>query len=254
MPEVFFAHANGIPAKTYQALFKHLEIEQVDYIEHLGADLRQPLKGWQPLVTNIIQKLEASQTQPVIGIGHSLGGYLLLWAYQKRPELFSQLVFLDPPIFRPTKRLVLGTVRAMGLAGRLIPPANKARMRKDTFDSIDEAYAYWRPKALFQSFDSESFDLYVKHALVANDSQYSLAIPKIVEYQIFKNTPSKVGKKNIAIPSHFIYGKSSDVLARKDVLWLQKKFTDTQFVPFSGGHMFPLDQPKQTAQLINQLI
>ena len=56
------------------------------------------------------------------------------------------------------------------------------------------------------------------------------------------------------MPSYFIYSSKHEVLQPKDIKWLQKKYINTEFISFDGGHLFPLEKPKATADLIMKLI
>ena len=40
----------------------------------------------------------------------------------------------------------------------------------------------------------------------------------------------------------------------KDIETLKRKFVNTQFISFEGGHLFPFEQPEKTAELIKTLI
>ena len=78
-PLIHFAHANGIPSRSYQYLFDLLSDEfDIVYIPALGIDPRYPVDNhWQKLTQQVIDSIQAhlsarGQTK-VIGLGHSLG-------------------------------------------------------------------------------------------------------------------------------------------------------------------------------------
>ena len=56
------------------------------------------------------------------------------------------------------------------------------------------------------------------------------------------------------MPSYFIYSMNYTVLQERDLKCLKRKFINTKFIPFDGGHLFPLEKPLETAQLIKKLI
>ena len=85
-PLIHFAHANGIPSRTYQYLFDLLSDEfDIVYIPALGIDPRYPVDNhWQKLTQQVIDSIQAhlsarGQTK-VIGLGHSLGALCTLQA------------------------------------------------------------------------------------------------------------------------------------------------------------------------------
>ena len=80
--QIFFAHANGFPARTYTKLFSFLEDEfEIGFIEKFGHDPNFPVTdGWTFLKDEIKNAIQKQNSAPVIGIGHSLGGILHLLA------------------------------------------------------------------------------------------------------------------------------------------------------------------------------
>ena len=100
-PLIHFAHANGVPALVYSKLFDLLK-EQYDviYTPIIGSDHRYPITNdWTCLADQVIDSIvQQAQGRKVIALGHSLGAVLSLLASNKRPELFEQVILLDPPL------------------------------------------------------------------------------------------------------------------------------------------------------------
>lgn len=250
-----FSHANGIPAESYQPLFEALRPNAISYVPYFGTgnyDLRQ---GWQPMVDELIAAIEASGQAPVIGIGHSLGGGLTLFAAQQRPELFKQIIFLDSPLFGFRKRAVLYLMGLFGQSGRLIPPARKTRTRREHFPTREEALEYWRKRFFFHKFDDRAMRLYVQHALRPHPEHgFTLTLPREREYEIFLHTPTRLGRIPAQIPSVFIHATQHPIHDQNDIAWLKRNFNQTTFIPFDGTHMFPLEQPEKLAALLREVL
>ena len=89
-PIIQFSHANGFPAPTYRYLFKLLEPHfEIQYIERLAHDPNHPVtNNWQSITSELIREHDKHK-EPVIGIGHSLGGAITLFAAIERPEIIS---------------------------------------------------------------------------------------------------------------------------------------------------------------------
>ena len=100
-PTIQFSHANGFPAPCYKSLFDHLKNDfEIRYIENLGHNPKFPVTdNWASLVDELIQDIEQSATLPLIGVGHSLGGAITLFAALKRPNSFLALFFWIPLFF-----------------------------------------------------------------------------------------------------------------------------------------------------------
>jgi pimeloyl-ACP methyl ester carboxylesterase len=97
---IYFAHANGFPAKTYSKLFSYLEDDfEIEFLERHAHNPKFPVAdGWERLRDELRERLNKRGGQKVIGIGHSLGGILHLLTAAENPELYQAIVLLDAPI------------------------------------------------------------------------------------------------------------------------------------------------------------
>lgn len=257
MPFIQFSHANGFPAKTYSYLFDELNKQQaldIHYVEAFGLGKYKVEHNWYPLVDELIESIEQHQQGPVVGIGHSLGSFITYWAAQRRPDLFSRVIILDPPYLEWHIRLTLRTLGPLGLTQHILPIAKNALKRRDTFPSKEAAFEYWRPKKLFRNFHPNCFEDYVKHTLIKDETgNLRLLIPKEVESKIFSLTGWQLGQLPQNMPVHWIYG-SKTVVSQKVMESHIKSFRDIVFIKMEGGHMFPLEKPTETAKLISNII
>ncbi len=250
-----FAHSNGFHAPTYRYFLEQLAPHQVQYLERFGHDARyNPRFNWNPLVDQLIDSIEKQQ-KPVVGLGHSLGAVVSLYAYYRRPELFTALVLMDPPFFGLGLRLLMLASRVAGISGRLIPPAKKARKRRTEWQSRQEAHEALKSKPLFRDFHAESFNDYINFGLqqTTND-RLKLAFDAREEYRIFKHTPFWLGSGQIEVPSYYLYSTRFEIGSPATIEALQKKFSSTKFIGIEAGHMFPMEKPHETATLIKRLI
>lgn len=252
---IFFAHANGFPSTSYQPFLTQLQPYQVFYEDVLSPGTERIERSWLEVVPQLIDSIERQADQAVVGVGHSFGTVILLRAAQQRPDLFKQLIIMEPPLLPLSFRIVIGLLRGLGLAERLIPIAKQAHNRKDHFDSHAEAREYWGQKKFFQSFDPACFEAYVQNGLVpAPQGGYTLKIPKVKEANIFSLTPSRYGNTALELPAHYIYATEGNTLPPANRSSQEKKFPDFQFYEWNGGHMFPLESPQEAATLIKSLI
>lgn len=101
LPQIVFSPANGIPWRSYRCFFDLFQNQySICGIDSRGAwpqELDPPRKfHWNQYADDLITLIESKHNEPVIGMGHSLGGAITLLAAKKRPELFSKLVLIDP--------------------------------------------------------------------------------------------------------------------------------------------------------------
>jgi pimeloyl-ACP methyl ester carboxylesterase len=252
---IFFAHANGFPAKTYSHFFELLQPHEIRYINCLGMGKYPSYKNWKLLADELIEYIESEKLGKVTGIGHSLGGVAIVFAARKRPDLFDKLIIMDPPFFHPSRSFFIPFVTAFG-QGHRIPIAGKAMKRREHFPNKTEAKSYFATKRLFKPFHPQSLDNYVQYGLKESEDQsgVELVIPARVEASFFMNTPG-IGRKTIfPYPTYLLHSTSGEVLREKDIRWLKKRLPKTDFQAMEGGHMFPLEFPEETAAVLKRLL
>ncbi|MEB3766253.1 alpha/beta hydrolase [Acinetobacter sp. MD2] len=259
---IHFAHANGVPSQVYQKLFDLLQPDyEVIFVPLLGTDQRYPIdQHWHSMVQQVIDSVvQQGGGRPVIGLGHSLGAVLTYLAAQRRPELFGQVILLDPAFILGKAGLVFDFAKHFkaSLVDRL-SPAGLSKHRRDHWDSREQAAALLRPKVFYQHFDATCFENYIRYALTDNPIQggVSLTIPKMAEVEIFRTNPSYWWRKKQPKPT-----MKTDILVGEQSMFYQQKIThlvqQQLHIPFDvvqGGHMFPLEYPEQTVRQIRQLL
>ena len=92
--------------------------------------------------------------QPIIGVGHSMGGASLLMASLIEPELFSALFVFEPIVFPPTPE---NDERPPN------PLAGGARKRRAVFASFDAALENFTAKPPMNTFHPLAREAYVRH-------------------------------------------------------------------------------------------
>ena len=230
-------------------MFSHLSGYAISWIDAIGMDPRYPpTEGWPHLVEQWIDSID----EPVYGVGHSLGGYLNYLAAARRPELFRAIVLLDAPIIGPVRGRMLGATKRLGIVDR-VTPAAATRERRSSWSSREEAAAHFRTRKLFANFAPECLEDYVRHGLVEKDGTLRLKIDPLVEYQIYRTIPHDMMRhlKSLRVPAAFIGGAESQVVRRVRLAGMKPRFLMRK-VP--GGHLFPLEQPREAAMSIARVL
>ena len=104
-PLIHIAHANGFLPPTYVESLKPL-LDDYKIISFYPRPLwgdTQPdwLSNWSQMADDLIESLDGVKAKGIVGIGHSLGGVLTLYAAVKRPDLFSKVILIDPTMLPP---------------------------------------------------------------------------------------------------------------------------------------------------------
>jgi pimeloyl-ACP methyl ester carboxylesterase len=221
----------------------------VSFVDAIGTDPRYPpTEGWPHLVDQLLNFLEENfSSDPVYGVGHSLGGYLSYLAAVRKPELFKAIVLLDAPIIGPVRGTMLGATKRLGIVDR-VTPAGATRDRRSTWRTREEAKQHFRSRKLFRNFTEQCLDDYVSHGLVENH-ELRLKIDPAVEYQIYRTIPHDMMRHlpGLRVPATFIGGADSDVVRRVRLAGMKPKFS-LHKVP--GGHLFPFEHPREAATSI----
>jgi len=167
-----FLHANGYPPACYKPLFELLKTQF-----HVFGMLLRPLwegskpeelDDWNPLSEDLLQFLESTPLpagEPVIGVGHSVGGIVTLRAALRDPDKFRALVLLDPVLFVPSVLVAWNLARALGLGNKFHPKIAGALKRRRTFENLDVAFDGYRSREVFKYISDEDLRAYIAGVL-----------------------------------------------------------------------------------------
>ena len=254
MGVIQFSHSNGFSAKTYSSFFQHLPSHyELRYVDAFGRGKYPPIRGWDKLTEELVEAVRAAP-EPVIGIGHSLGGVLTYKAAQKFPELFKAAILIEPPIVLGKTARMIYLAQRLGIGERMNPLAKRARVRKDFFASKEEASTYFKGKRLFQGFDEKCFQDYITYGLEPSGEGVKLVIPRNLEADIFNSLPTQYNW-NFSLPLHFMYAESHQVLSKEVIHTLKRLLPKANFISYSdGGHMYPLENPSACAASLSEIL
>ena len=252
--QVFFAHANGFPSATYGKLFDALGPDyRVSHLEQHAHDPRFPVDdNWLNLVDELIHHLR-EQAEPVWGVGHSLGGVLHFHAALRCPELYRGVVMLDSPVLTLADQWVIRAAKRFGFIDR-ITPAGRTLGRREAFIDLDAARRYFSSKTLFRRFDPDCLEAYLLHGLQSDGEQLRLRFDPATEISIYRSVPhTRPGQSaRLNVPLAMVRGEHSRVVMRHHARSV-RRLPFGEYLSTPGGHMFPLEQPEATAQLLKSL-
>ncbi len=258
---IHFAHANGFPGACYRQFYQYLSKDFiVTYLDAIGHDPNYPVTdNWDFLVDELIADVERQhQQQPVIGVGHSLGGGLHFLACQKRPDLYKAVVMLDSPIFGRFKSVMIQIMKWLGTIDK-ITPAARTKSRRQTWPDAQSAIDYLKARPLFHNFDPDCLADYVEYGMDHTPNGLQLRFDREVEYIIYRTLPHNLGRYRHRrhVPTALLYGQTTDVIETRDIQYMQNALhIYTQST--RGGHLFPFEHPEQAAQdltaLVNKLL
>ncbi len=252
---IHFAHGNGFPASCYRQFLEPLRSEhEVITVDMIGHDPSYPItENWPYLVKELTDNIKSHSSQPVIGLGHSFGGVLTLMAAHQAPQLFKKVIMLDSPVFGFRKSALLRLIKQLNLVN-LVTPSRRIAKRLSTWPNKDSLRTYLLSKSLYSQLDPLCLEDYIRYGISEeSDGSYRLRFDRTKESLIFKTVPHNIyrcftqQKQDVLL----IYGTSSDMISKRE---LRKMSQHYAFAVKScpGGHMFPLEVPKQAADLVLQ--
>jgi pimeloyl-ACP methyl ester carboxylesterase len=224
---------------------------EIGYVNTIGHDPRYPVTdSWPNLVSELIEHVER-HGEPVLGVGHSLGGYLTALAALKRPALFRAIILLDSPILGRWRGTVFKVVKRIGLTDR-VTPAGITRGRRAVWSSADEAEAHFRNKRAFRGFDPECLRDYVTLGMRPCAEGVCLAFDPSIEYRIYRAFPDSLAKElpALRVPAGFICGRKSEDARQLGLATTRRYF---RVVRVEGGHLFPFEHPESAARAIREM-
>jgi pimeloyl-ACP methyl ester carboxylesterase len=257
-PKLHFSHANSYPAGTYRQLFALLAADfEVGALDMHGHNPKYPVgDGWHHLVDELVHELERRyQGEPVILVGHSLGGMLSLMAAARRPELARCVVMLDSPVVAGWRAAVWRVAKAIGLGERLSPARLSVR-RRDRWPSVEDAMRHFASKELFAAWAPGVLQDYLDAGLEPCEDGVRLRFTREGETAVYQSLPHHIGKlvaRGLPVPAGYLAGQASEEnrLAGLDAT---RALVGPNLRMMPGGHLFPMEAPALTAQAIRAMI
>jgi pimeloyl-ACP methyl ester carboxylesterase len=177
-----------------------------------------------------------------LGLGHSFGGMSLMLAASRESTLFERLVLVEPVLKPPHDPSISDPERE----SRGFELADRARRRRQVFESRQAAADSWREKALFATWTRAAFDLYVAEGLADRpDGSVQLKCPGEVEGAIFAAGPDfdlwEVASR-VKTPALLLWAERGD-FPRTVYESVAERMADAQVRDIAAGHLVPMERP-----------
>ncbi len=259
MSLIIFSHANSFPASTYKVLFKSLRARgyTVKAVEKFGHDARYPVENnWPHTVQQLVdfaRPLVEKAGEPAWLVGHSLGGFLSLMAAARHPSLARGVVLVDSPILGGWRSTALEFMKTAQLVGSISPGA-VSRKRRNSWPSLEDAFAHFRHKKAFAHWNEQVLWDYVTHGTVEqDDGKRVLAFDREVETRFYNTLPDNLDqlltRHPLKCPVAFIGGRDSQEMKQVGMA-MTEKVTQGRTMMLDGSHLFPMEKPLATAAAI----
>jgi len=257
-PPALLHHANGFCAATLglvaAGLRDRYQVFGIDARGHGDSTQSEDLSvyRWQTFADDLIAVAEAilrdAGANPIglgaigLGVGHSLGATTTLFAASQRPELFRQLLLIEPVVPPCPDEEHVDPDRPKRLAGLI----EAARRRRSHWPDRASARAHFARRPLFEHWRPEALDLYVREGLRDDPGGgVSLKCPGPVEAAIFasgERVDVLGAAKTVPCPTTIVWAaRGNFVRARYEALAAAMK--DARIVDVAAGHLVPMERP-----------
>jgi pimeloyl-ACP methyl ester carboxylesterase len=259
-PIMHIAVANGFPPQTYQPLLQPFTARyRVVCLppRALWPDAPLPPEqpgSWRSLADDLLAGIHQYNLTDIIALGHSFGGIASLLAALDEPERFRALILLDPTIPAPELMQMVRHAQETGQTD-LIPLVQTAQRRRRNFDTVKEAYTYFKGKALFENWPDESLRLYTESMLRPAGNGFELAwTPEWEVYyyrSMYTDTWEVLPRLRGLLPTLVIRGEKTDTFVEESAARMKTLVPDATYVDIpEHGHLFPQSAPNETRQVI----
>ena len=254
MAPIHLFPANGLHCDHYQSMCSGLNglIMPVKYLPHdpKNPPLADPF-SWDDL---LLQKNDLP-TNNGYGIGHSLGGTILLHDALLHPYRWRAIVVIDPALFSPFINRMYACMRFLGIEDWVHPMVKRTQKRRTQFESINSVFNRWRQRQAFSLLSDQQLHQFILASLTQNQSgQYQLRFSKEWEASIYRNMcslDSFIWQKLPALKTQLIVitGASSNTFLKGAQDKLRPYCSEWVTVP-NTSHMVPFEAPEAINAII----
>ena len=253
-PTLIFAHATGFHARVWDAViehFPHYRVLALDLRGH-GRSGGGPIADWAVVASDVAGLIAHLGITGAIGIGHSMGGHVLLQCAAHQPTAFARLVLFDPVVLTPEYYASADPA--------LDTEPHPASRRKRDFASAEEMIERFRTRDPYCLFDPRVFEDYCRYGLLPAPSGegMELACAPEVEGSIYASSRSNAGildaARRVAVPTLVVRAQQTDVMDFKgSPTWPQLASIMPQGTDLDRSdrtHFHPFEDPADAARII----
>tara|TARA_B100000029_G_C17486277_1_gene927369 strand:- start:463 stop:1290 length:828 start_codon:yes stop_codon:yes gene_type:complete len=224
-----------------------------------GDDKKPKFNDWKIFLDDYINSIDIDNN--IIGIGHSIGGNLLLKAAILKPEKFKKIILLDPTFFRPRIIRVWKFFNFFNIQHYFLPLIKSAQNKKMSFDCIDEMFISYRKNKKFSNFNDETLLQLIESLIMeVENNRVELIYPSDWDSRIYKKgllNDMFIWKnlKSLKVDTSIIMASNSDVFTNSTKELVIRYNSSIKIHPIlDADHLFPLNRSGDTIELLRSII
>ena len=262
---IHFIHANGFPPEAYKSLFDILQTKAITtnfllrpLLENKKNTINE-INNWIPFYEDFIESIK--DKNELIGMGHSIGGNIVLRAGLTHPKSFSKLILLDPTLFVPKIIFLWSIIARLNLQRRFHPWISATLNRKMTYNNFNEIFKSYREKTVFKKINDTNLKIYIDSITRTFNKKLNITYSKEWEHKIYKTGLIKDyfiwnHIKNIKIPTLIIKADNSNAFMNSAAKKINKMNSEKiKIITIKNTtHLFPLEIPEKVSEIILKFI
>jgi len=259
---IHFLHGNSFTPNSYKNLLDGLSnraIVKTSLLRPLWAkDDLVKFSNWDIFLDDYLDSIKDESN--IVGVGHSIGGNLLLKAAIKQPERFDKIILLDPTFFVPKTIMAWKIISLFKMQSYVLPYINRAQNKKMNYNSIDEMFKAYRSYKVFSKFSDEDLLLLVNSLVKIKKNKVELIFDNKWDAQIYRTglvNDMFIWKhiSDLNVQTMIIRAEHSDVFLRKTSKYVVAKNRNVVIKEMiNSDHLFPINNYVKTLDLIDSYI
>lgn len=262
-PVLLLLHATGFHGRLWDRIIGFLpddtHVIAPDQLGHGRSFKPETMANWTESGSALLPLVDAFQGRPIIGVGHSMGGFVLTRLAADRPDAFQHILLIDPVILEPAYYREPSGAR---------PDAadHPVSRRRNAWESPQQMQEHFAARAPYNKWDAGVLADYCRHGLLprADGDGFELACPPRLEANIYQNsqgtspyswaddiradvtilrapTRERQGMMDFSNSPTWV-GAAEAFHAKSDILWPD------------NSHFIPMEDPQRTADLITEIM
>jgi len=240
-----------------EPLFKDYDVWAPDLPGHGDSRWNGRIEAWMDLANYYIAHLEMNPPgKPMIAMGHSIGGIVIMLMAIQKPHWFKKIILLDPVMLPKGILAVIRVLKFLSLT-HTIPLARAAKRRKNNFQDRATARNHYSRKKIFSRWEPRFLEAYVETCLHEDGKgEFQLSCAPQLESSIYQSIPLNVWRlpKKLPTPALFIIGKLSDTVNKPGLSRLKRSSGNHIVKTVVAGHLFPFEKPTESMAIIKDYL
>ena len=250
---LLFLHGNGYSGGCHYYYLRRLgdkyRVLAIDLINHGASDSDFSFKSLSFYNEQVLAVIEQERLNHIIGIGHSMGGLVLIGARHKRPESFQVLIGLDPPFLNALK------IFYSRLFGN--PLSKRTRKRKASFKNRKVLDQILKKSSLTKNWHQEIMNDYADTCYKEKDGKLFLCCDPMAESKNFRSLEYKTiwQAQKTRSPTYLILPKKTKLCSKRLAKRVIGKHPKSKVIwKEKVNHHFSFEQPEWTLREIQKIL